>query len=560
MKYFKTGLLCLIVMISFTDLKAQQNEQQNFEVIKNLDIFNSIFKELNLFYVDSINAKEKIGMATKSMLSSLDPYTEYISEDDLSEFKFQIKGEYAGIGAIISQRDGKIIIFDPFEGTPAAQNGLRAGDRILEIDGISLEGKSSSDASEKLKGQPHTKVRIKYQREGEQKPSVVEIERQLIHINPVTYYAVIGDHIGYINLDKFTEHCFQNVKNAFEDLKKNHQITSLILDLRNNGGGNMEDALQILNMFVPKGKTLLSTKGKVKQLDRTYRSTQNPIDPDIPMIVLTNQGSASASEIVAGALQDLDRAVIVGRRTYGKGLVQSTRELPYNGQLKVTIYKYYIPSGRCIQAIDYGHRNSEGYAERIPDSLTTVFYTENKRPVRDGGGVTPDFVVPEKKLPNICYYMDRDMYGTLFNFAIQWRIKHPKIATPAEFVLTDKDYDEFKKYVKSVDFKYDRQSEKVLSSLKEIMEFEGYMDGAATEFTALEKKLQPDLDRDLDLYKPQLSNLLASEIMLQYYYAKGALIYNLKDDNDLNKAIEVLKDKSLYESTLKPASPVEATQ
>ncbi len=544
----KIVILFLLVSVFAFNAQSQQPDNRNFEISKNLDIFNSIFKELNLFYVDSIKSKELIELGVRNMLNSLDPYTEYISEDKMPEFKFMITGEYAGIGSIITSKDGKILIVDPYEGMPAANSGLQVGDQLLEIDGFDLTGKNSSDASEKLKGQPSTKLKIKFQRAGDTKPRTIEVERKLIHINPVTYYGVMKNDIGYIALSAFTDGCFQAVRDAYEDLKKNKGIKSLILDLRDNGGGSMEEALQILNMFIPKGKVLLTTKGRAKQNERVYRATQNPIDTVMPLAVIINQGSASASEIVAGAFQDQDRAVIVGRRSFGKGLVQTPRELPYNGQLKVTTYKYYIPSGRCVQAIDYAHRDSRGYAERIPDSLTTVFYTEKGRPVRDGGGVTPDFSISETKIPNMYYYMEAD--GTLMDFVIQWRVKHLTIASPSEFVLTDSDYEEFKEYLKTEDFKYDRQSEKGMASLKEIMEFEGYLDSASEEFKALEKKLQPDLGRDLELHKDPMAKLLAMEIMRQYYYAKGSLIYTLRNDKDLNKTLEVLGDKPLYDQTL----------
>ncbi len=546
--FSKIVVLFLLIPVFVVNAQTQQSDNKNFEISKNLDIFNAIFKELNLFYVDSIKSKDIIELGVRSMLNSLDPYTEYISEDKMPEFKFMITGEYAGIGSIITSRDGKVLIIDPYEGMPAASNGLQIGDQLLEIDGFVLSGDNSSEASEKLKGQPNTKVKIKFQRAGEKKPRTIEIERKLIHINPVTYYGVMKNDVGYIALSSFTDGCFQGVRDAFEDLRKNKGVKSLILDLRDNGGGSMEEALQILNMFIPKGKVLLTTKGRVKQNERVYRATQNPIDTVMPLAVMINQGSASASEIVAGALQDQDRAVIIGRRSFGKGLVQTPRELPYNGQLKVTTYKYYIPSGRCVQAIDYAHRDSRGYAERIPDSLTTVYYTEKGRPVRDGGGVTPDFSVSETKIPNIYYYMEAD--GTLMDFVVQWRVKHPTIASPSEFVLTDQDYEEFKEYMKTANFKYDRQSEKGLASLKEIMEFEGYLDTASEEFKALEKKLQPDLNRDLELHRESLSKQLAKEIMHQYYYAKGELIYTLRNDKDLDKTLEVLGDKSLYDKTL----------
>jgi len=532
---------------------AQQTEEEHFETSKQLDIFNALVKELDMFYVDTIDAKTTIRNGIDYMLSKLDPYTNYYPEEEMSDFKFMTTGEYAGIGAIITQRDGKVYISDPYEGMPAALAGLQAGDEILEIDGESLVGKTSTHASEKLKGQPNTIVKIKYQRPGEKKPQVVNITRKRIHIDPVKYYGVVKDSIGYIYFSNFTDQSAAEVKAVFEDLKKNQHITSLILDIRDNPGGLMNDAIQLVNMFVPKGEVVLSTKGKLKQWDRIYRTTQEPVDSEIPLVLLVNRGSASSSEIVAGALQDLDRAVVVGTRTFGKGLVQGSRELPYNGSIKITTSKYYIPSGRCIQAIDYSHRNPDGSVATVPDSLTSIFQTSKGREVRDGGGINPDFVVEAKKTPSIIYYLISEYI--FFDFATEYKQAHQTIPPVAEFFITDEDYRQFKTFVKGKNFDYDRQSGKAITALKETMEFEGYMDIASEEFKALEDKLKPDLDRDLDLYKDIISKYLAQEIVKRYYYQKGEILEALKDDPDLEKAIEILSNKALYNETLKIQYP-----
>lgn len=540
----KLLLLGLILSFSCGLVRAQLSEKDRFDMAKNLDIYNSLFKELSMYYVDSIAVEKIIKENISFMLRRLDPYTEYISEEEMPEFLLQTTGEYGGIGAMITSDTSKVFISEPYEGMPATLAGLQAGDVLLEINGESVVGKTSAFASERLKGQPNTKVKIKFQRPGENKIREVTINRTRIEIDPVTYYGVLPGKIGYIYLSGFTTHSAQSLRSALEDLKTNQDIKSLIIDVRDNGGGVVEDCLEILNYFIPKGELLLTMKGKVRQLDRIYRATQAAIDPEIPLAILVSRQSASASEILAGTLQDLDRAVIVGTRTYGKGLVQSPRQLPYSGQLKLTTAKYYIPSGRCIQAIDYSHRNEDGSVSYIPDSLTSAFQTSKGRPVRDGGGIMSDIVVDKKKIPTMLYYMDAG--NIFFNFVVQWRQKHPNIASPENFTLSEEDYREFMTFVKSKSFNYDRQSEKALNNLKEIMEFEGYLDAASDEFKALEDKLKPDLDRDLNLYKEQISDFLTREIMKQYYLAKGEIIYSLREDEDVKKAVEILSDKNLY--------------
>ena len=544
----KIGVLCLLFAFNCSFAKAQLSEEERFEFSKNLDIYNALFKELVLNYVDTLDV-EKITQANlSSMLRRLDPYTEYIAEEDMSDFQFMTTGEYGGIGAIITLKDKKIIVVDPYEGMPAALAGIQPGDEILEIDGVKMENQTSSFASERLKGQPNTTLTIKIQRVGEKKPREITFERKRIHIDPITHYGVVGDNVGYIYLSSFTTQSAQTVKAAVADLISNHHIQSLILDVRDNGGGVVEECLDMLNFFIPKGELLLSMKGKVKQADRTYRATQQSIVPEIPIVVLVNNNSASASEILSGTIQDLDRGIVVGSRTFGKGLVQSTRPLPYNGRLKLTTAKYYIPSGRSIQSIDYSHKNEDGGASSIPDSLTTVYYTSKGRPVRDGGGILPDFVIEDERVPTIIYYMDAKYL--FFDFVVQWREKNQKIAPPSDFTLTDEVYNEFKTFVKSKDFTYDLQSEKTMESLKAIMEFEGYMSGASEEFQALESKLKPDLDRDLELYREPISKYLTMQIMKQYYYDRGQLIYSLRNDEPLDKAIEILQNAELYNDTL----------
>lgn len=548
------GLFCLLLLAgSVWPGKAQQDNR--FEVSKNLDVFNALVKEMEMFYVDSVDVEKTIRRGIDAMLEGLDPYTEYIPEQEMETLKIMTTGEYGGIGSYIRQRNvnGGVMIAEPNEGMPAALAGLKAGDLILAVDTVDVSKATNDKVSELLKGVPNTKVMLTILRPGEKKPRKVEIIRKQIQVRQVTYYGVRNDSVGYIYLKGFTDKSAGEVKEAFEDLKKNHHIKSLILDLRNNGGGVLEGAVQIVGMFVPKGSEVISTKGKIKQWDRTYRTSTDPIDTVMPMAVLVNGASASAAEIVSGALQDLDRAVLVGQRSFGKGLVQSTRDLPYDGKLKVTMSKYYIPSGRCIQQIDYTHRKEDGSVEAIPDSLTSVFYTSKGRPVRDGGGVRPEFEVKEPKMPTLMYYLATDT--TLFDFVTNWAMAHKEIEPVESFTVTDEDFEALKAYAKEKNFTYDRQSEKVLKNLKEIAEFEGYMDGDSTMFAALEAKLTPDIERDFDRFKDQIKKLLASEIVKRYYYQSGELIQSLKDDEVMEKAFEVLADPELYTRTLSRPEP-----
>lgn len=543
----RNGIIVAIVLITVAFFSFKSGDDRNFQIAKNLDIFNSIVKELDMFYVDTIDPNKTIREGIDNMLYSLDPYTVYYPENDQDELEMMVKGSYGGIGSLIryNPKSKYTVIAEPYEGMPAAESGLKAGDLLLEIDGKDLKG--NSDVSTLLRGQVGTSFKLKVQRPGVKEPLEFNIVRRSIQMPTIPYYGVMDGQVGYINLSSFSGNPSKDFKKAFLDLKK-QGITSLVIDLRNNGGGLLDQAVEIVNMFVPRGKTIVTTKGKIKQASNTYKTLREPLDTDIPIAVLVNSGTASSSEILSGSLQDLDRAVIVGNRTYGKGLVQVPRSLPYGGNLKITTSKYYIPSGRCVQAIDYAHRNEDGSVARIPDSLTTVFHTAAGREVRDGGGVSPDIEVKQERLPNILFYLVRD--NLIFDYATDYCLKHPVIASAKEFELADADYEEFKNKVKGADFKYDQQSEKILNTLKEAAEFEGYMKDASDEFKALENKLKHNLDRDLDYFSKDIKKMIAEEIIKRYYYQEGAIIQQLKDDKDLDEAVKVLTNPERYQQIL----------
>ena len=562
MKKILAGALIVLVGIGVISFKE---DDRNFQIAKNLDLFNSIFKELDMFYVDTIDAEKMIQNGVRGMLALTDPYTEYYPEEEMSSVKELTTGKYGGIGAAIRYYEAKdrIAVIEPTEGMPAAEAGVKAGDIILAVGGKEMVrgDMKPQDFSEKvsqaLRGEPGTSFILKVMRPLKNDSTILEfkITRKSIRTNPVPYYGMVRDSIGYLALSSFTENCSKDFKKAFIELKQKG-AKALILDLRDNGGGSLSEAIDIVNFFVPKGQEIVVTKGKLKQAQGSYKTENEPIDTKIPLAVLVNGGSASASEIVSGSLQDLDRAVIIGTRTYGKGLVQTIRPLPYNGTLKVTTSKYYIPSGRCIQAIDYAKKNADGSVARTPDSLTNVFHTAAGREVREGGGIRPDIEVKGDRIPNIVFYlMNEDI---IFDYATQYCWDHPTMESVESFKLTDEDYRAFKELVKSRDFTYDRQSEKMLKSLKEVAEFEGYMEGASEEFKALEKKLNHNLDRDLDYFSKQIKTYIAQEIVTRYFYQRGAAMERLKDDEDLEKAISVLKDGKQYSEILSVKKTPEA--
>lgn len=545
-----------IVMLGM-GMTSFKEDDRNFQISKNLDIFNSIFKELDMFYVDTVNAEKMIQTGVEGMLSLTDPYTEYYPEEEVSSLKEMTTGKYGGIGAAIRYYEAKdrIAVVEPTEGMPAAEAGVKAGDIILSVGGKEMvrgdmkPQEFSSKVSEALRGEPGTSFVLRVLRPLKNDSTVMEfkITRKNIRTNPVPYYGMVKDSIGYLALSSFTENSAKDFKKAFIELKQKG-AKSLIIDLRDNGGGSLSEAVDIVNLYVPKGQEIVVTKGKVRQAQGSYKTQNEPVDTQIPLAVLVNGATASASEIVSGSLQDLDRAVVIGSRTFGKGLVQTIRPLPYNGTLKVTTSKYYIPSGRCIQAIDYAKKNADGSVARTPDSLTTVFHTAAGREVRDGGGIRPDIEVKGDKIPNIVFYLMND--DLIFDYATQYCWDHPTLASVDDFKLTDADYEAFKKLVKSRNFTYDRQSEKMLKSLKEIAEFEGYMTEAAEEFKALEKKLNHNLDRDLDYFAKPIKEYISQEIVTRYFYQRGAAMERLKDDTDLEEAIKVLQNPVRYREIL----------
>lgn len=548
----RNGVLLAAVLVAVAFFSFKSGDDRNFQIAKNLDTFNSIVKELDMFYVDTLDPNKTVREGIDYMLSSLDPYTEYYPEDDQAELQQMLNASFGGIGSLITynQKLKRSMIAEPFEGTPAAKVGLKAGDILMEIDGKDLAGKNNQEVSQMLRGAVGTSFKLKVERPDEKggtRPLEFDIVRQTIQTPMIPYDTIFNKNVGYINLSTFSGTPSKDFKKTFLKLKK-EGITSLVIDLRGNGGGRLEEAVEIANFFLPRGKVIVTTKGKTKQASNTYKTLREPLDLDIPITVLVNGATASASEIFSGAFQDFDRAVIVGSRTFGKGLVQTTRPLPYGGVMKLTTSKYYIPSGRCVQAIDYKHRNEDGSVGTIPDSLTTVFHTAAGREVRDGGGVMPDIEVKQEKLPNILFYLVRD--NLIFDYATQYCLKHPSIPSPQEFKVTDADYNDFKAMVKKADFKYDQQSEKIMKTLKEAAKFEGYLDEASEEIKALEKKLTHNLDRDLDYFSKDIRSMIADEIIKRYYYTRGGIIQQLKDDDGLQAALKILADPVKYKETL----------
>ena len=530
-----------------------QNDDHNFKIAKNLDVFNAIYKNLEMMYVDTLDADEVVGNGINAMLQSLDPYTVYYPEDKQNDLKMMRTGKYAGIGSLIryNYKLGRVCIDEPYENMPAAEVGLKKGDIILSIDGEDMTQKDNAYVSDHLRGDAGTTFELKVRRPSTGKDMKFKVTRRAIQMPAVPYYGIQPNGMGYINLNGFTEGCGKDFRNAIIEMKKGG-IKGLVFDMRGNVGGSEMEAVNVVNCFVPKGKLVVSNRGKLKEANRDYKTTVEPIDTVMPIVVLVNGGTASSAEIVSGALQDFDRAVIMGNKTYGKGLVQTIIDLPYNGQMKLTTNKYYIPSGRCIQKINYSHADG-GSNEEVADSLVKTFYTANGRPVKDGGGIMPDVEVKADSLSNLAYYLvgARDSNELVHTFEVDYIVKHPTIASPADFDLTDADYEEFKQLVLKSNFKYDALSEKSLENLEKMAKFEGYFDDAKAEFEALKRKLKHNVAKELDHNKESIKALLTNDIVTAYYYQRGAIQNSLKSDKQADEAFKLLQNKDDYYKLLK---------
>lgn len=533
--------LAVIIPLSFVG-------DNYFEISKNLDIFATLYKEVNTYYVDDIQPAKFMRTGIDAMLSSLDPYTNYISEADIEGYRFQTTGKYGGIGASIQKHDEQIVVGEPYEGFAAYKAGLMAGDVILEIDGKTTAGKSTEDISKILKGAPGTIVKLLIQRPGDNNSSLKTVTREEIKIKSVPYYGMLNENIGYIKLSQFTEQCGKDVADALKDLESKHTLKGIVFDLRGNPGGLLNEAVNVSNVFIDKGVKVVSTKGKIDEWNKDYTSINPPVDINIPLVILANGGSASASEIVTGCVQDLDRGVVVGQKTFGKGLVQTTRPLSYGTQLKVTTAHYYTPSGRCIQALDYAHRNEDGSVGKIPDSLKNAFKTKNGRPVYDGGGVDPDIPVEAQKISNISISLIKK--SLMFDFATQYRQKHETIPAAKDFKLTDSDFNDFVAFINNKSYDYTTKTEDAISDLEKDAEKENYLTAIKPELDELKLKVKHDKEQDIQKNKNEIMRILLPEIVSRYYYQNGRLESSLSNDPEVLKAIEVLNDKPLYEKTL----------
>lgn len=519
-----------------------------FEISKNLEVFATLYRELNIFYVDPIQPGDIMKTGIDAMLESLDPYTTYITESNIEDYRLMTTGQYGGIGSLIRSMDGAIYISEPYEGFPAQKSGLKAGDKLVTVNGIDVNGKDPEEISKLLKGQSGTNLEITYERNG--KEDKVNLKREEIKIPDVPYYGMITDKVGYIRLTSFTQTASQEVKDAFLDLRDKQGMTELIFDLRGNGGGLLREAVNIVNIFEPKGQEVVHTKGKIPDWDREHVTLNEATDLKMPLVVLVNGGSASASEIVTGCMQDLDRGVIIGNRTYGKGLVQQTRDLPYNSKIKLTVAKYYIPSGRCIQKLDYSHKNDEGVAEEVPDSLLKTFETRNGRKVIDGRGIDPDIIMEETDFPHILISLLSE--NLFFKYATKYYYEHPEIAAAKDFHLSDQEYQDFIKYLDGKNYSYTTDTEKELNKLVKIAKKEKYWDMAEVQFNQLDSVLNSKKNQDLMIFKDQIEEILENEIVSRYYYQKGRIESSLASDPAVKRAIEVLNTPSEYDAILKP--------
>src|ERR1035437_2340348 len=541
-KWILIGTIPLVTIFSFGFV------DNYFELSKNLDIFATLLRELNTYYVDDIKPGVLIKHGIDEMLITLDPYTEFYAESDIEDYKMMVTGQYGGIGSLIRQKGEYVMIGEPYEGFPAQKAGLMAGDKITEIDGKSIKGKTTADVSKLLKGQANTSVKVTIERDSEKKPFEVTLTREDIKIKNVPYHGVVADGIGYIKLTSFTEDAAKEVKAAFQELKEKNKIRALIFEVRDNGGGLLKESVDIVNTFVGKDQTIVEQKGKVKEMNRVHKAQYAPMDTTMPIVVLANKNSASASEIVTGSLQDLDRAVVVGQRTFGKGLVQQTVPLSYGTQMKVTIAKYYTPSGRCIQELDYDHKNKSGKAEHIPDSLIREFKTRYGRSVYDGSGIFPDVKLEPRSYALITGTLAQKSY--FFDYATKFRLSHNSITPSKEFSMTEDEYNDFLQYISDKDYKYTTKSEKSLEELKKNTESEKYFESIKTSYDDLKSKIEANKKEDLAKYKTEIKDILEEEIASRYYFQRGRLESSLRDDNELKEAVKVLNDKQLYESIL----------
>jgi len=537
------------VFVAFTAgsaVKAQNSS--DFEISKNLEILTSLYKELNTNYVDGANPSELMKTGIDAMLDKLDPYTVFIPESEIEDYRFMTTGEYGGIGSLIHKQGDYVIISEPYENSPAQKSGLKAGDKILKINDKNASGKSVEDVSAILKGQPGTSFRLVIERNGESKPLTFDIVREKITIDPVPYYGMIGNGVAYIKLNSFTQTASADVKKALVDLKTKNTVSGLVLDLRDNGGGLLNEAVNIVNLFVKKGELVVSTKGKQKDKNRSYQTTMEPVDANLPLVVLVNGMSASASEIVAGALQDLDRAVIVGRRTYGKGLVQNVFPLSYNTQVKITVAKYYIPSGRCIQEIDYAHKNASGNPDNVPDSLIRAYKTMHGRTVYDGKGIAPDVATDTSRLSTVSYNLITKYI--IFDYATKYAASHPSIEPAGNFRISDTDYEDFVAFTDKNGFEFKTVAEKELETVKKAAIYENCWNDMKTQYDSMLEAIALHKKKDLTENKPEITDILQQEIVSRYYYQKGRIESTLSDDTELKSALKVLHDATTYSSIL----------
>ncbi|MCX6272439.1 MAG: S41 family peptidase [Bacteroidetes bacterium] len=534
-----------------------QQSQNLFEISKNLDVFSTLYKQLDVNYVEELKPGELMKTGIDAMLATLDPFTNYIPESDIEDYRFMTTGQYGGIGAMVQKQGEYIVITEPYKGFNADKAGLIAGDKILEINGYSTKGKSMDDVSAFMKGQPGTNLNLLILRDNDE-PFQVKLQREVVQIENIPYYGMLDDQTGYIKLNGFTMNAGKEVKEAFVKLRENKNLKGLVFDLRGNGGGLLNEAVNIANIFIDRDQLIVNTKGRLPSSNNTYKTTTMPVDPNIRLVFIVDKNSASASEILAGCMQDLDRAVIIGQRSYGKGLVQNVLPISYNAQVKITVAKYYIPSGRCIQAIDYSHKDAEGNFGHVPDSLITAFKTKNGRVVYDGGGIEPDIMMDPKKLSGIANTLLNKFL--IFDFATQFKKTHPTIAQPKDFVITDEIYNEFISFLKDKDYDdYTTQAEKSLADLKKSAEKEKYFASIQPEFETLRLKIAHNKTQDIITFKHEIAELLRDEIVTRYYYQKGRIEASLAGDNEIIRARELMAGDNEYSGILSGAIKKEKT-